>query len=51
MHFTYLLGTFRFVAKEKEKKRKYSNIKIDIEKICEPNLYNPKKLKKQTFKT
>ena len=33
MRLTYSLGTFRFVAKEKEKKRKYSNIRIDIEKF------------------
>ena len=34
MHLTYSLGIFRFVAKEKEKKkRKYSNKKIDIEKF------------------
>ena len=51
MHFTYSFGTFRFVANEKEKNRKYDNRKIDIEKVCEPNLYDPKKLKKQTFKT
>ena len=33
MHLTYLLRTFRFVAKEKEKNRKYDNRKIDIEKF------------------
>ena len=33
MHFTYSLGTFRFVAKEKGKNRKYNNRKIDIEEF------------------
>ena len=33
MHFTYSFGTFRFVANEKEKNRKYDNRKIDIEKF------------------
>ena len=38
MHFTYSFATFRFVANEKEKNRKYNNRKIDIEKFVNQTL-------------